>query len=161
MNLQNVPIDDDVIVERASEPVTPMPEPVEVPFELSRYGQPDSIWVYRLDGGEAVGAVMRWNREGGKSKVIRPVIWDGEAFVSRSLGSGRPPLNAPMIAAAPTADVLLVEGEKTADAAAAYLPENFCVTTWSGGANAWKNTDFSILAGRVVVIWPDNDDAGK
>lgn len=144
-----------------SDIVIPMPEPIQVPRELQRYGEPSSIWVYRLADGSAVGAVMRWDPASGDRKVIRPVVWNGEDYVTKGLGDSRPLLNAPMIAAAPTADILLVEGEKTADAAAAYVPENFCVTTWSGGSNAWAKTDWSILAGRVVVIWPDNDEPGR
>lgn len=152
--------DDGSIIQKSVSELTPMPEPVQVPEELARNGEPDSIWIYRTVEGTAVGAVMRWNAKGSREKVIRPVIWQDGRYKTSGLGDNRPLLNAPMIAAAPMAPVLLVEGEKTADAAASYLPAGFCVSTWSGGANAWSKSDYSILQGRPVVVWPDNDQPG-
>lgn len=58
--------------------------------------------------------------------------------------------------------ILLVEGERTAKMAAAYLPgEDWGVTTWSGGAQAINQTNWFPLEGKTVVCWPDNDDAGR
>jgi len=53
--------------------------------------------------------------------------------------------------------VLLVEGEKTVDAAQAIFPD-WRVTTWAGGAGAMAKTDFSPLADADrLVYWPDAD----
>lgn len=56
--------------------------------------------------------------------------------------------------------VLLVEGEKTADAARDIFPE-LVVVTWPGGAAAHERFDIAPLADRDVILWPDNDVAGK
>jgi DNA primase len=56
--------------------------------------------------------------------------------------------------------VLIVEGEKTLDAAAQYTPEGWVVVTWSGGASAWDKSDWSVLNGHPCIIWPDNDEPG-
>jgi Ti-type conjugative transfer relaxase TraA len=56
--------------------------------------------------------------------------------------------------------VLIVEGEKAAEAAKMILPE-MVVTTWHGGAGNVHAADLSSLKGRNVVMWPDNDEAGK
>ncbi|MEM7175139.1 MAG: AAA family ATPase [Chlamydiota bacterium] len=66
----------------------------------------------------------------------------------------------------PNAPVVVVEGEKTADAAPKVLEqigrEDFVAVSWSGGARSVTKTDWSPLAGREkVLIWPDNDEAGK
>lgn len=53
--------------------------------------------------------------------------------------------------------VLVVEGEKTAIAAQALLGSRIFVTTWSGGSNAVKKTDWSALKAHRVVVWPDLD----
>ncbi len=63
------------------------------------------------------------------------------------------------LAAKPDAPVLVVEGEKAADAAQALLPEWVAVTS-QGGANAAGKGDWAPLAGRDVAIWPDNDEPG-
>lgn len=58
-----------------------------------------------------------------------------------------------------TKPVLIVEGEKTAEAAKHIFPE-MVVTTWHGGAGNVKAADLSPLKGREVVLWPDNDAIG-
>lgn len=59
-----------------------------------------------------------------------------------------------------TKPVLIVEGEKTAEAAKQIFPE-MVVTTWHGGAGNVHAADLSSLKGRDVVMWPDNDAPGK
>jgi len=53
--------------------------------------------------------------------------------------------------------VLVVEGEKCADAARAVLPPELSVVTWPGGSKAVGKADWSPLAGRKVIVWPDCD----
>lgn len=55
--------------------------------------------------------------------------------------------------------VLIVEGEKTADAAAELFPE-FTVLSWLGGSAVIDRVDWSILKNRDIIIWPDNDGPG-
>jgi putative DNA primase/helicase len=49
---------------------------------------------------------------------------------------------------------------KSADAAARVFPENVCITS-PGGSKAWKQADWSPLAGRKVLVWPDCDETGE
>jgi hypothetical protein len=60
----------------------------------------------------------------------------------------------------PNASVLIVAGEKTADAAEERFPEHVAIT-WPGGTNAVRKADWSVLKGREVVIWPDADEPGR
>jgi putative DNA primase/helicase len=115
--------------------------------------------MYRLADGGAYGAVLRWDIEG-RRKEIRPIIWDGEAYLSQGFGDKRPLYNSDLIAQRPLAPVLIVEGEKSADGALRFVPEGWVVTTWQGGANATGMTDWSLLSGHRCVIWPDNDTPG-
>lgn len=55
--------------------------------------------------------------------------------------------------------VLIVEGEKTADAAQSRFPSHV-VISWHGGANAIRQTDWLPLQSFDVTIWPDADDPG-
>lgn len=52
--------------------------------------------------------------------------------------------------------VLVVEGEKCADAAAGELPGFACIS-WPGGSKAVKKVAWDVLAGRQVILWPDCD----
>ena len=58
------------------------------------------------------------------------------------------------------ASVVIVEGEKCADALAA-LAEGPDVLTWMGGSSAVLRTNWNGLAGREVTLWPDADEPGK
>ena len=69
----------------------------------------------------------------------------------------QPLYNLPSLAK--VAPVVIVEGEKAADAAATLLPDH-PVICWQGGAQAVAKADFSPLAGRDVWLWADADEAG-
>jgi putative DNA primase/helicase len=72
----------------------------------------------------------------------------------------RPLYGLDRLAARPKAPVVVTEGEKAADAAALLLLDHVAVTS-PGGSKAAKAADWSPLAGRHVVIWPDNDAPGQ
>ena len=57
--------------------------------------------------------------------------------------------------AKPDAPVLLVEGERTADAAQKLFPEHVCMA-WGHDAQSASRADYSPLRGRNVIIWPVN-----
>ena len=64
----------------------------------------------------------------------------------------------------PLTPVLVVEGEKTADVGVTKLgklhKKEYIAVTWHGGCQAASKTDWTPLAGRDVLIWPDNDKGG-
>lgn len=119
---------------------------------------PTARWHYAYPDGSTAFHICRWDKPDGK--LIMPLTWDGTAWCWVGPAAPRPLLYAPALTARPNCPVLLVEGEKTADAARQYLPPGWEPTTWSGGVNALKQSDFTIMAGHPVVIWPDNDAAG-
>ena len=83
----------------------------------------------------------------------------GEWIWSIGSISGRPLYRlSEMLAADPAEPVLVVEGEKDVDRLRSL---GFAVTTSSQGAGNWKYSDGSPLAGRNIVILPDNDASGR
>ena len=54
----------------------------------------------------------------------------------------------------------MVEGEKCADAARDVFPWHI-VTTWSHGCQAWKRTNWELLAGREVLLVADAEVHGR
>jgi hypothetical protein len=56
--------------------------------------------------------------------------------------------------------VLVVEGEKTADAAGKLFPDHVAITS-PGGSKAAGTADRSPITGRQVAIWPDADEVGQ
>ena len=93
-------------------------------------------------------------------KRIRPLWWDGEAWRWKAPAAPRPLYNRQQLAAQPSAPVLVVEGEKAADAAALLFPQAV-VITWPSGCKAISKADWSPVIGRRCVLWPDADDVGR
>jgi archaellum biogenesis ATPase FlaH len=100
--------------------------------------------------------IMRWDTA--TDKTFRPLTYDGCTWSWVAPPEPRPLYNAERLRAG--VPVLVVEGEKCADAASKVLGDDVFVVTWSGGADAVKKTDFSALRGRDVVLWPDRDNPG-
>jgi uncharacterized protein (DUF927 family) len=128
-------------------------------------GAPVARWEYR----DAAGRTLRWTLRFLKAdgdKDIRPAtLWrdkPGKPLRWRLAGEPgpRPLYGLDRLTARPSAPVLVVEGEKAADAAGERFPE-FVAITWPGGSNAVAKADFSAVRGRRVVVWPDADDAGR
>ena len=121
--------------------------------------KPDYIYIYRDASGLGImQAIARWNNVKGQ-KEIRPFCYTEEGWQYRAYPDPRPLYNLDRISADTQADILIVEGEKAAEAAAAFSPG--VVSTWAGGAKAVDKTDFGPLAGRKVLLWPDNDPSGQ
>jgi putative DNA primase/helicase len=134
--------------------------------KLSSSREPDKVYLYHSASGTAVGAVLRWDvqhQDGSKSKIIQPLSWNDEKQVweRRGMPTPRPLYRLPqLVAALPEIPVIIVEGEKCADAGNHYLGDIAVFTTSPHGANAANSTDWSPLRGRKVYIWPDNDPNG-
>lgn len=117
--------------------------------------RPAGHWVYRLADGGAVGIVARW--DGPEGKTIRPFVWRGSGWAMGAMPEPRPLYALPEVAAGGS-QVLVVEGEKAAEAAGRALP--LPVVTWAGGAQAAGKADWGPLRGRKAILWPDNDAPG-
>jgi hypothetical protein len=119
-----------------------------------KLGEPTAIWKYQNGHGEPVGLVVRWDKPDGKA--IRPITRNGDGWLMSAMPEPRPLYRLPELAEAKR--VVVVEGEKCADAARAL---GFVATTSSGGCKAGEKTDWSPLAGKDVWLLPDNDDGGR
>jgi putative DNA primase/helicase len=119
---------------------------------VDELGPASAKWDY-LDGeGKLIAVVYRYDPPGGK-KEFRP--WDAKRR-KMAPPEPRPLYNQPGMRSVDT--VVLVEGEKSAQA---LIELGLCATTAMHGANApIEKTDWSPLAGKVVLIWPDKDKPG-
>jgi putative DNA primase/helicase len=145
-------------------------------FQFGNLPKPSALYFYRTAEGAIVAAVARYEIVGilgGTRKDIRPWCygrrqWTDKAGKARdktgwhckAMPEPRPLYGLPALAARPDAPVLMVEGEKTADAAVTLFPE-WVAVTWQGGSSATGKADWTVLAGRRVVIWPDADEPGQ
>lgn len=147
----------------AAECVAPIPEGAPPPPKAHpRHGRPSAAWVYRDTEGRELGQVWRFDRADGGKEVMPLTLWREGGRLSwrfRAPPEPRPLYGLERIAAHPAAPVLVVEGEKAADAAARLLPACAVVTSPSGSRSASK-ANWSPTRGRRVLIWPDADEPG-
>jgi putative DNA primase/helicase len=152
------------IEEARPEPVLPVPASAAAPtFRHPRWGQPSTRWAYNDRDGNLLMYVCRFDPEGERKQVV-PYSWckhpDGtERWTWRGItGSTKRPLyGLDRLAAMPDADVIVVEGEKAADAAQAIFGDTAAVVTWMGGVETADRVSLRALAGRRVILWPDFD----
>jgi putative DNA primase/helicase len=128
-----------------------------------KHGKPSRSWTYHTADGKRVGFIHRFDTPEGKEVI--PQTWvrnkqtGRERWGWKSFAKPRPLFRLMDLAARPDAWVLLVEGEKAAEAAQRLMPHMVC-TTWAGGSKAVSIADWSVLEGRKVIIWPDADEPG-
>jgi len=119
---------------------------------LDELGPYTAKWDYLSANGELIACVYRYDPAPGR-KEFRP--WDVRARMCRA-PDPRPLYNLPAVAQIDA--VVLVEGEKCADA---LIRQGIVATTAMNGAKApVDKTDWTPLAGKAVLIWPDRDAPG-
>lgn len=125
-------------------------------------GKPVMRWEYKRDG-QTLGWIYRFKTSDGGKEVL-PLVWatntESGAQEWRWLAMAEPrPLYLPGGDLRENVPVLIVEGEKCADAAHAdaAVAAAYQVVSWPGGSKAVGKVDWTWLAARRVVVWPDCD----
>lgn len=157
-------------------PVLPVPDSAPMTPDTIRRkikGQWVSVkasrrWDYRDANGDVLGYVFRFDMPGGGKEVL-PLVWAVSSLTGEmqwrwiSFPKPRPLYGLDKLAENSNAQVLVVEGEKAADAAQELFVglgvpmSKLVVVSWPGGGKAIKHVDFGALAGRSVALWPDAD----
>lgn len=112
----------------------------------------ERIYDYRDADGTLVYQVIR--KPGKQFTQRRP---DGAGWAYNLRGVARVPYRLPELLAS-TKGVIIVEGERDVDR---LVSLGLVATTNSGGAGKWEPAFAQHLAGRRVVIIPDNDTPGR
>ena len=161
---------------RAVVPVPPHAPPPKFTFgfkDKTKPGQPwvsmDAVrtWAYVFNG-QLYGHVARFERISSEGELVKdtvPLTWctslederGHQRWHWKTWEEPRPlyvPAGAFVDDARP---VVLVEGEKCADAGHALLGAEFDFVSWPGGCKTWNYAAWAWLQGRVVYLWPDCD----
>ena len=141
--------------EPQSEIIFPVPRSAPPPIDHYRLGKPNSRWAYRDAMGALLGYISRFDLGQGKKEVL-PQVFTAKGWRWLSFDKPRWLYGLDELALRPEDDVLIVEGEKCADAARKLLP-GYVSITWPGGGKAAALADWSPIYGRNVLIWPDRD----
>lgn len=133
--------------------------------ELIAHGYKPTAYAYHSMFGEIIQIVLRFDHEFEK-KEIRPLRFLGEfpdkgrVYDLSAIEGIRPLYNLHLLAQHLEAPVLVVEGERAADAATALFPDHV-VTTWMSGAYNVKRAEMLAMSNRTIILWPDNDPPGR
>lgn len=123
-------------------------------------------WTYRDAAGNAIAWVVRFDREGGKKDVLPLRMIDGKPkWKGFTKDEKKPIYNLHTLTRRPDAPIIIVEGEKTADAAATLFPDHVAIT-WMGGVKNVAFVDWSPITeaakrGVEIILWPDADNPGR
>ncbi|HEX2958320.1 MAG TPA: hypothetical protein VHO70_15910, partial [Chitinispirillaceae bacterium] len=120
-------------------------------------------WAYRNEHGALLGYVTRF--QGPLKKETPPLTYCCNSDNKRDwrfLGfpEPKPLFNWTRIAQAPKQKILIVEGEKCAQALQELYDTHgipITVVTWCGGVDGVKKANWQLLKGRDICIWPDSD----
>lgn len=141
--------------ERAPPP-TPKPKPL-----LKSPPDCDVRYLYRDRDDRVVVVVQRWEATQSKKKRFTPYTRAPGGWIQGlEIPKDRPLYRLPhLLRGDPARQIVIVEGEKCADAVAS-LSQKTIVTTWMSGAQAWRLTDFTPTHGRKLLLVADGDAAG-
>lgn len=148
-------------VDRTPEPWQPLTPPENV-MEPDFSGF-DHVYRYTDMDRRILRFIARKDKTDSERKKFTPFTWgvlDGRiGWHRRHSDPLRGLYGLPDVAEQPDAMVVVCEGEKASHAARALL--SLPCVTWSGGTSSVHQNDWRPLAGREVVIWPDNDEPGR
>jgi len=137
------------------------PEPLPRPAQSERF---EASYCYRNESGQALLYVLRYRKPDG-DKRFQPQTWRHPPGQREKCqwAPYAPPGKLPLYGLdrlRGATRVLLLEGEKAADAAQQIpLAEGTAAVGFQGTGKVGR-TDFAPLGGLPVVGWPDHDDAG-
>ena len=121
---------------------------------------------YRNKDNQLLGYSVRIEDFESKKQVLPVAYTHNEALQKSRWGlmgfsdAGTNPIyNLEKLVQNPDKPILIVEGEKAADAASKLMPD-YVVVSWMGGAQGVDKVDWSKLSSKIVSIWPDNDKPG-
>lgn len=149
-------------------PICPIPDDARPPpASFPPLGTYSKAWCYRDAEGRAHWYQCRFETEAGKE--FRPLAYcqiGGEcgrlAWHPKAPPAPRMLYGLDRIAGDQDAIVLIVEGEKTADAAnELFAGQGYVAASPMNGAQSPRCADWSPLAGREVCICGDNDEPGQ
>lgn len=149
--------------------------PIDAPapdFKHSKFGEPTNVWTYRDADNKRLCYVARYDDDYG-NKHFLPYSFTHTGWIRKALPKPRPLYNPsiePLHSSVPCPEnidqtnskaILVVEGEKAADAAFKICGQYYRVVSWPGGSSSYKHADWKPIYGNHVTIWPDADKPGK
>jgi len=101
---------------------------------------------------------VKYGKEG--KKIVRPLLHEDGEWIKGKPEIELPLYNLHQVKKHIKKPIIVVEGEKTADAGTKQFGNRFIFVTSIGGSSSAAKTDWAPILARDVLIIPDNDTAG-
>lgn len=142
------------------EPLLPVPRGYHREAPIS-----DASMAYEyLDAnGELLIYMLRYERGAGKKSFSPLSYWRNSGWQKKMPPGKHSLYGLQILAKHPKSTVIIVEGEKSADAGAKLSSTgtgDYVFMTWPGGSSSYKQAKWNVLSGCDVILWPDADDPG-
>lgn len=127
---------------------------------IDRGFEPEALHEYTDSSGSILHWRIRLKNPKTGEKWIRPMRYDedrGYLLEEPDYINGKPLYNLHQLASQKDSPVIIPEGEWCVD----RLARLGALSTTSGGTCSVIKTDLQPLAGRLIIIWRDNDEPGK
>lgn len=149
--------------------IMPIPQGMRIPdrghHPTLQY--PDIVHTYTNINGDAICYVCRWEAKGRRKKEIRPYCLAVISNQDYDLAQWRwmAPPHRPLYGLSRLGEadrLIVVEGEKKADAASTVSSRRDVWISWMGGARAVAHVDITPLRGwaKPLILWPDKSEVG-
>jgi hypothetical protein len=150
--------------DKASRVIMPIPpDAPPAPATHPYLGAHTGEWTYCDGQGRILFVVRRFDPVGGRKQFYPLTLWsDGRGNLNwgwKCIPPLRPLYGLHELTGKPDAHVIVVEGEKCADAALQIFPDAVIVTSPNGSGAADK-ADWTPITDRDVMIWADADEPG-
>lgn len=144
--------------------IMPIPDNApKPPAAHPKHGKPTKRYAYLAESGQVNFYHDRYEFPNGGKKQFSPLtLWQKASHFEwrfKVPPGLRPLFGMPGLLQFPVAACWFVEGEKATEALQNLLPDH-PVLCWQGGSQAVEKSDYTPLAGRDCIIFPDNDQAG-
>jgi putative DNA primase/helicase len=124
---------------------------------------PDKLTPYAIR--DLAGVIQALHERRDRSDGSKDFVWrrpDGQVGLGGRPGASLPFYRSETLASANSnRQVMIVEGEKAADALALLVAPMPVVATVTGAASIPDTSVVATLRGYSVVLWPDNDEPGR
>jgi hypothetical protein len=124
-------------------------------------------WAYKNLNGEILLVTDRYDPKNDTGKRIIPRCFvddqtEGKTgWIQKKFLDYNPLYNLEDFNNKANLPILIVEGEKTCEAAKQLYGEKFWCTTWLGGSNGTAKVNTDMITNRKIYMIPDNDDTGR
>lgn len=124
-------------------------------FSHSKFGNAKAVYKYCDADKSVMFYIARYEPRDMKKQYL-PFTYTDSGWQKKAWPAPRPIYGLELLDNRP---VLIVEGEKAADALRSICSQ-YAVVTWPGGGQAVDKINWKPIFGKRVLIWPDADEPG-